>query len=120
MLEDMGVSDKFIRAVFEDSKGNYYIGCFLDGGLIKINPKTKEYKVYRNIEDDKTSISNNCIRYINEDLNGNILVGTSYGLNILDTNKDIFKSYTVVTYASFIIFNISIYFIFFSFWINFY
>lgn len=94
MLEDMGVSDKFIRAVFEDSKGNYYIGCFLDGGLIKINPKTKEYKVYRNIEDDKTSISNNCIRYINEDLNGNILVGTSYGLNILDTNKDIFKSYT--------------------------
>ena len=94
MLEDMGVSDKFIRAVFEDSKGNYYIGCFLDGGLIKINPKTKEYKVYRNIEGDKTSISSNCIRYINEDLNGNILVGTSYGLNILDTNKDIFKSYT--------------------------
>ena len=94
ILDDMGVADKFIRAVFEDSKGNYYIGCFLDGGLIKINPKTKEYKVYRNIEDDKTSISNNCIRYINEDLNGNILVGTSYGLNILDTNKDIFKSYT--------------------------
>ena len=92
MLEDMGVSDKFIRAVFEDSKGNYYIGCFLDGGLIKINPKTKEYKVYRNIEGDKTSISSNCIRYINEDLNGNILVGTSYGLNILDTKKDIFKS----------------------------
>ncbi|MBC6695818.1 histidine kinase [Terrisporobacter mayombei] len=94
MLDDMGVSDKFIRAVFEDSKGNYYIGCFLDGGLIKINPKTKEYKVYRNIEGDKTSISSNCIRYINEDLNGNILVGTSYGLNILDTNKDRFESYT--------------------------
>lgn len=94
MLEDMGVSDKFIRSVFEDSKGNYYIGCFLDWRINKINLKTKEYKVYRNIEDDKTSISNNCIRYINEDLNGNILVGTSYGLNILDTNKDIFKSYT--------------------------
>ena len=94
MLDDMGVEDKFIRAVFEDSKGNYYIGCFLDGGLIKINPKTKEYKVYRNIEGDKTSISSNCIRYINEDLNGNILVGTSYGLNILDTNKDRFESYT--------------------------
>lgn len=94
ILEEMGVADKFIRAVFEDSKGNYYIGCFLEGGLIKINPKTKEYKVYKSVEDDKNSISSNCIRYINEDLNGNILVGTSYGLNILDTNKDKFKSYT--------------------------
>ena len=94
MLEEMGISDKFIRAVFEDSKGNYYIGCFLEGGLIKINPNTKEYKVYKNIEHDETTISSNCIRYINEDLNGNILVGTSYGLNILDVNKDIFKSYT--------------------------
>lgn len=94
ILEEMGVADKFIRAVFEDSKGNYYIGCFLEGGLIKINPKTKEYKVYKSVEDDKNRISSNCIRYINEDLNGNILVGTSYGLNILDTNKDKFKSYT--------------------------
>ena len=94
IFDRMGVSDRFIRAVFEDSKGNYYIGCFLEGGLIKINPNTKEYKVYKNIEHDETSISSNCIRYINEDLNGNILVGTSYGLNILDVEKDTFKSYT--------------------------
>ena len=94
VLDEIGVSDKFIRAVYEDSKGNYYIGCFLEGGLIKINPNTKECKVYKNIEGDETSINNNCIRYINEDLNGNVLVGTSYGLNILDVNKDVFKSYT--------------------------
>ena len=94
ILDNMGVSDKFIRAVYEDLKGNYYIGCFLEGGLIKINPKTKKYKIYKNVENDETTISSNCIRFINEDLNGNILVGTSYGLNILDTNKDTFKSYT--------------------------
>ncbi|MBQ3422428.1 MAG: histidine kinase [Romboutsia sp.] len=94
IFDEMGVSDKFIRAVYEDLKGNYYIGCFLEGGLIKINPNTKEYKIYKNIKNDKTSISNNCIRYISEDLNGNILVGTSYGLNILDVNKDTFKRYT--------------------------
>ena len=47
ILDEMGVSDKFIRAVYEDSKGNYYIGCFLEGGLIKINPNTKEYKIYK-------------------------------------------------------------------------
>ncbi|WP_195251931.1 sensor histidine kinase [Romboutsia sp. 1001713B170207_170306_H8] len=92
ILDNIGVSDKFIRAVYEDSKGNYYIGCFLEGGLIKINPDTKEYKIYQNNDND--SISNNSIRYITEDLNGNILVGTSHGINILNLSTDKFKYYT--------------------------
>lgn len=94
ILDDMGVSDKFIRAVYEDSKGNYYLGCFLEGGLIKINPNTKEYKIYKNDEDDNDSISSNTIRYITEDLDGNVLVGTSNGLNILNSHTDTFKHYT--------------------------
>ena len=94
ILDDIGISDKFIGAIYEDSKENYYIGCFLGGGLIKINPNTKEYKIYKNIDNDETSLSNDCIIFINEDLDGNILVGTSYGLNILDVNKDTFKRYT--------------------------
>ena len=94
ILDEMGVSDKFIRAVYEDSKGNYYIGCFLEGGLIKINPNTKEYKIYKNIENDDSSISNNSMRYINEDLYGNILVGTSHGINILNLSTDKFNHYT--------------------------
>ena len=94
IFDEMGVSDKFIRAVYEDSKGNYYIGCFLEGGLIKINPKAKSYKIYKHIENDENSISNDCIRFITEDLKGNILVGTSYGLNILNSNTDTFRSYT--------------------------
>ena len=94
ILDEMGVSDKFIRAVYEDSKGNYYIGCFLEGGLIKINPNTKEYKIYKNIENDDSSISNNSIRYINEDLYGNIIVGTSHGINILNLSTDKFNHYT--------------------------
>ena len=94
ILDEMGVSDKFIRAVYEDSKGNYYIGCFLEGGLIKINPNTKEYKIYKNIVNDDSSISNNSIRYINEDLYGNILVGTSHGINILNLSTDKFNHYT--------------------------
>ena len=94
ILDEMGVSDKFIRAVYEDSKGNYYIGCFLEGGLIKINPNTKEYKIYKNIENDDSSISNNSIRYINQDLYGNIIVGTSHGINILNLSTDKFNHYT--------------------------
>ena len=94
MFDKMGVSDKFIGAIYEDSKGNYYIGCFQGGGLIKINPKAKKYKIYKNIKNNKTSISSSYVTFINEDLDGNILVGTTYGLNILDVNKDTFKRYT--------------------------
>lgn len=94
IFNKMGIEDRFVRAIYEDSKGNYYIGCSLYGGLIKINPDTKEYKIYKNHEDDNESISNNSIRYITEDLNGNILVGTSHGLNILNSNTDMFKHYT--------------------------
>ncbi|MBE6062617.1 MAG: histidine kinase [Clostridium butyricum] len=94
IFEKAGVTDKFVRAIYEDSEGNYYIGCFLHGGLIKIDSNLEEYKVYHNDEDDNQSISNNSIRYITQDLNGNILVGTSYGLNILDSATDKFKHYT--------------------------
>jgi len=94
IFDKIDLSDKFIRAIHEDSNGNYYIGCFLEGGLIKINPKTKEYKIYKNDENDDESISNNTIRYITEDLEGNILVGTSYGINILAPDTDKFKHYT--------------------------
>ena len=94
MFDKIGVSDKFVRAIYEDSKGNYYIGCFLEGGLIKIDSNTKEYKVYQNNDNDIYSISNNSIRYITEDLNGNILVGTSHGINILNLTTDKFKHYT--------------------------
>ena len=73
ILDDIGVSDKFIGAIYEDSRENYYIGCFLGGGLIKINPNTKEYKIYKNIDNDETSLSNDCIIFINENLDGNIL-----------------------------------------------
>ena len=90
----MGMIDKFIRAIYEDSKGNYYIGCFLEGGLIKIDPNTKICKIYQNDDHDNYSISNNSIRYITEDLDGNILVGTSHGINILDLKTDKFKHYT--------------------------
>lgn len=93
-FDKMGVSGEFIRALYEDSKGNFYIGCFLEGGLIKINPNTRECKVYKNDEKDNESISNNTILYINENTDGNILVGTSHGLNILNPDTDKFTHYT--------------------------
>ena len=93
ILQKNSISDLFIRDIYESKDGNYYLACFLDGGLVKINPNTKAIKVYKNIENDKTTISNNSIRTITEDNLGNIIVGTSGGLNILDKKTNTFTSY---------------------------
>ena len=94
ILENNSINDLFIKDIYESKNGNYYIGCFLDGGLVQLNPTNKSIKVYKNIETDNSSISNDSIRSISEDNSGNLLVGTSHGLNILDINSDKFRHYT--------------------------
>ncbi|MDO7206513.1 two-component regulator propeller domain-containing protein [Paraclostridium bifermentans] len=46
--------------------------------MCKIDPKNKTIKFYKNNKQDKYSLSNNYVRYINEDSHGNIWVGTSW------------------------------------------
>ena len=94
IFDKVGVSDKFVRAIFQDSDGEYYIGCFLGGGLIRLNPDTNSIKVYKSDENDIGTISNNTIRDINEDNLGNILIATSHGLSVLDKGTDKFIHFT--------------------------
>lgn len=84
----------YVRYVYQGQDGSYYIGFLRDGGLGIIEPNSKETKYYKNIPNDKTSISSNRIRYINEDSKGNIWIGTSYGLNKYDPKTKVFKRYT--------------------------
>lgn len=42
ILSKYSISDLFIKDIYESKSGNYYVGCFLDGGLIEINPNTKK------------------------------------------------------------------------------
>ncbi len=86
--------NKYVRCIFEDSEGNYFLGFLREEGLCKIDVKNKTITHYKNDKKNKSSISNNYVRYINEDSKGNIWVGTSYGLNKLDKNTDTFKRYT--------------------------
>ncbi len=88
------IDDRYIKVIYEDSDGFYWIGCFVDGGIIKLDPKTKILENYRNIKDDKTSISSNNIRSIVEDNEGNLYIGTSYGLNKLNKNNNKFERYS--------------------------
>ena len=84
----------YVKYIYQGQDGSYYIGFLRDGGLGIIEPNSKETKYYKNIPNDKTSISSNRIRYINEDSKGNIWIGTSYGLNKYDPKTKVFKRYT--------------------------
>ena len=40
-----------LKVIYEDSKGNYWVGCFIDGGLVKIDPNKRTIENYRNKKD---------------------------------------------------------------------
>ena len=93
ILTNHNIEDQYIKVIYEDSKGNYWVGCFIDGGLVKIDPNKRTIENYRNKKEDKTSISRNNIRSIVEDKNGNLYIGTSYGLNKLNESNNTFERY---------------------------
>ena len=84
----------YVKHMHQGKDGSYYLGFYKDGGFGVIKPNFKETKYYKNISNDKTSISNNRIRYINEDSKGNIWLGTSYGLNKYNPKTEKFERYT--------------------------
>lgn len=89
------VEDKLNGCIYKDSNGIYWIGYFLDGGLLKFDPKTQKIKLYRMRENDSNSISNNSVRVINEDKQGNLWIGTNYGLNKFNPKTEKFEVYTM-------------------------
>ena len=93
ILTNHNIENQYIKVIYEDSKGNYWVGCFIDGGLVKIDPNKRTIENYRNKKEDKTSISSNNIRSIVEDKNGNLYIGTSYGLNKLNESNNTFERY---------------------------
>ena len=96
ILEKVNTDDLYSGSIFQDSEGIYWLGTFINGGLIKINPKTKEVVNYKYDSENKDSIIDNTIRCIAEDGYGNIWVGTSHGLSMLDKKTNKFKNYSTV------------------------
>lgn len=75
-IED-GLSQSLAEYIYQDSYG--YIWIATNDGLNRYNGS--EFKIYKNIKNDKNSISNNSISCILEDDNKNLWVGTYGGLN---------------------------------------
>lgn len=98
ILKDYGIEDIYIEEIYEDRDGNYWIGTFIGGGLIKIDPNStsEPLKNYKNTDGENGRNNNNIntIRSIVEDEYGNLWIGTNYGLNKLDKTTGKFTTYT--------------------------
>lgn len=69
-----------VRAIFQDSNGNYWIGSHNEG-LSFYNGKSFEYFTINE------GLSDNQIRSIQEDKNGKIWFGTARGVSVYDNGK---------------------------------
>ncbi|WP_139955833.1 hybrid sensor histidine kinase/response regulator transcription factor [Flavicella sediminum] len=80
-----GLSSSTCNEIFQDKEGYLWFGTI--DGLNKYNGY--EFEIFRSIQKDSTSISNNRINKIAEDNAGNLWIGTNNGLNLLNkrTNK---------------------------------
>lgn len=98
VLKEQGVSEVFITSIHQDKEDEniMWFGSAIDGGLIKFNKDTNKVNLYRKDEDKQVnnSLSINSIKSIDEDDNGNLWVGTNYGLNKLDKDKDTIEFFT--------------------------
>ncbi len=93
------ISNDVIEVIYEDKKSVIWIGTglpwnnFNEGGLNRINPDGSFTRYLRDPK-NPSSLSNNKIRAILEDRQGNFWVGTSgEGLHIMNRDKGTFERY---------------------------
>ena len=87
-------TEKYIKHMYQDDEGNYYLGLLRDEGLCYINVKENTIKYFKHDKKDKHSISSDRVRYVNGDSKGNVWIGTSYGVNKFDRKTETFERYT--------------------------
>ena len=86
---DEGLSNEYVRTIFQDSKGYMWIGTI--DGLNRYDGE--RITVYNCSIDSENSLSSTYINDIEEDSMGNIWVATDSGLDIIDTNTDTIISF---------------------------
>jgi ligand-binding sensor domain-containing protein/two-component sensor histidine kinase len=89
-LDSNSISDNFIWILYENKKGELWIGTN-NGGLNRFDKENERFVQYKSDSSDPFSISNNNIRAISEDENGTLWVGTEGGgLNKFDSRLNHF------------------------------
>lgn len=72
-----------VRSIAEEEDGSLWLGSWGDG-LIKMNSRYKEIKRFTNDSLNSNSLSDNAVRVIKKDRNGDYWIGTNRGLNIFN------------------------------------
>jgi len=91
---EQGLSQGNVRCMHQDKLGFIWFGT--EDGLNLYNGY--EFTIFRNDENDSTSLSNNNIHSIEEDDNGNIWIGTQSGLNRYDRKRNVFERFLHKSY----------------------
>lgn len=81
-----------VRAILEDHTGALWIGT-LDGGLYRLDPRTREVKAFLHDEQNPRSLSNNRVRAIMEDDARRLWIATADGLNLFNRETESFVRY---------------------------
>ncbi|MCC8174124.1 MAG: hypothetical protein LIO65_07050 [Odoribacter sp.] len=84
-----GLSQMSVLEICQDTRGFMWFGT--RNGLNKFDGEN--FTVYRHINNDSTSISDNHITALLEDSNGNLWVGTVNGLNRINLRNDEIRTY---------------------------
>jgi ligand-binding sensor domain-containing protein/signal transduction histidine kinase len=97
--DSTGMSGRAIMAIHEDRSGNIWFGNWHGhrsplGGLFKLKKQTGKIKRYCHDPHNPSSLSNNAVRFIEEDDAGNLWIGTQlHGLNRFDPKTEKFTRY---------------------------
>ncbi len=90
---DNCLSDNIVWSVFQDSRGEIWIGTDR-GGLNRYNPKTKKFKAYLPDPKNPNSLSGKTIMSIREDQQGKLWIAVlGGGLNVFDPQTEKFEVY---------------------------
>ncbi|GAB1414609.1 two-component regulator propeller domain-containing protein [Paludibacter sp.] len=76
-----------IVKVFENAKGFLWLGLRRNG-MLQVDKSGKIIKSYKHDDSQETSLLSNYVRDIVEDKQGNIWIGTQYGLDKLNTTEN--------------------------------
>ena len=89
-FERWNIDEKFseensIKSIYEDSKGNIWTGTYKNG-LYQLDIKSGKIVHWKSEPGNPNSLSHNYVQSILEATDGNILVGTYIGFNVLNPN----------------------------------
>jgi signal transduction histidine kinase/DNA-binding response OmpR family regulator/ligand-binding sensor domain-containing protein len=87
------ISSNIIYSIVPKDKNSLWVGTRL-GGLNLFDKKNGAFEVYKHQESNPSSLSNNDILCMHKTNNGDLWIGTSFGLNVYK-GGEVFENYTV-------------------------